>query len=631
MRDYARIVTKIRETPWLMTPQALDAMLHMVDERLKNGKLSDEELITRLNDTERSMLFHDGDHDNGNGNSIVGGIGVLPIMGPIFGRSNMMTEMSGATSLETFSNQFKKMLSDDGISSIILDVDSPGGSSDMIHETGELIKSARGTKPVYAIANGMAGSAAYWLASQAEKLYVSPSGSVGSIGVYTVHEDQSAKDALEGKRFTFISAGEHKTEGNPHEALSEESKEFYQDRVDGLYDDFLNVVAEGRGVSAKRVKQDYGKGRMLRPAEALEIGMVDGVRSFDQLVSDIASQPQKVKVVIDGKQMANAVAAHKLTSGSVTASKLASNPATGGTFMLPQLSQTTDVGWLPAIQTSDGTVWLESKEWEHSEPGTGSPPQPREDEDGSDDIAIVQGWRRSTPPIAEDPPQASVIKSSRGGFVMDDEFVLSGRDARALLSALNLSEDTEPAKIVEALKIQFGELEALRNSVSAAEQERIFAETYPQYWEEHRKLMERDREHTAANFIASVQTIRKTEGYGLKSTKQQLSVEAQNILMATHKKFGEGQGNLEDFEAAIKAVVNGGIVQLGEIGNSEGAEIPEFDTSSAGGLAGARKLFAEQVTKVQAENPNMTYQEALAETGKKHPDLAESYRLTLPA
>ena len=84
----------------------------------------------------------------------------------------MMTEMSGATSLETVSNQLDAMLSDSGISSIVLDIDFPGGTSDMVQEVGDQIRLGKETKPIYAIANVMAGSAAYWLASQATNLYV---------------------------------------------------------------------------------------------------------------------------------------------------------------------------------------------------------------------------------------------------------------------------------------------------------------------------------------------------------------------------------------------------------------------------------------------------------------------------
>ena len=567
MKDYARIVTKIRETAWLMTPEALDAMLHMINERIQNGKLSDEEILGRLSDPQRTMLFHDGVHEPVGSNS--DGIGMIPLYGPIFGKANMMTEMSGATSLESVSNTLDAMLSDSGIGSIVLDIDSPGGTSDMVQEVGDQIREGKEHKPIYAIANVMAGSAAYWLASQATNLYSTPSGSVGSVGVYSVHEDQSVKDANEGVRFTFISAGEHKTEGNPHEPLSAEGRAYRQEIVDGMYAEFVSNVAAGRGLSVEAVEQTFGQGRMVRPKEAHEAGMIDGIVSFNGLIEGIANQPKRVKVRSGNGNKSLAVAASAVEQVN----------AIGNLNYAPAIT-TTAVGDTTdfALLYPDGTLHLESKEWEHSEPGTGSPPQPRTDGDGSDDPAIKQGWRRQTPPIVYEPgyelPGTEVSASnyatkSVGRRVRMDEFVFAGKDARELFRALNLSEDTnDPAKVVETLKVQFGELEALRNSVSAVEQEKIFAESYPQYWEEHRKLMDRDREHTAANFVGTVTTIRKTEGYGLKNTKQQLSVEAQRTLMESHKKFGEGQGTLEDFEAAIKAVTQGGIVQFGEIGNS---------------------------------------------------------------
>ena len=296
MRDYARIVTKIRETAWLMTPEALDAMLHMIDERIQNGKLSDEEILGRLSDQHRTQLFHDGFHEPVGTNS--DGIGVIPLYGPIFGKANMMTEMSGATSLESVSNTLDAMLADSGIGSIVLDIDSPGGTSDMVQEVGEQIAAGKEHKPIYAIANVMAGSAAYWLASQATNLYSTPSGSVGSVGVYSVHEDQSVKDANEGVRFTFISAGEHKTEGNPHEPLTEEGRRYRQEVVDGMYADFVSNVAAGRGLSLDEVESNFGQGRMVRPDQAMKARMIDGVVSFNDLVTHIANQPKKVKVKI---------------------------------------------------------------------------------------------------------------------------------------------------------------------------------------------------------------------------------------------------------------------------------------------------------------------------------------------
>lgn len=278
-------------------------------------------------------------------------------------------------------------------------------------------------------------------------------------------------------------------------------------------------------------------------------------------------------------------------------------------------------------------VKAESKEMEHSEPGTGTPPAPRTDEDGSDDIAIKEGWRRFSPPdqdIPLAPSGKSTTNGVKGGSKVS-EFAFAEKDARELFHVLNLDSDTEPAKVVETIKVKFGELDTLRESAQAHDQEKVFAEQYPQYWNEHKKLMERDRENTAKTFAEGVSRIRKTEGYSFKETKQGLSVEALNKITELHKKFAEGDATLEMFEECIKTIVNGGIVAFGEVGSSTSDDdIPEVDMNSATGIAQSRKLFAELIQKIQKENPEMEYTEAIAMASKKHPDLAEAYSVTLP-
>jgi hypothetical protein len=281
------------------------------------------------------------------------------------------------------------------------------------------------------------------------------------------------------------------------------------------------------------------------------------------------------------------------------------------------------------LLTAEGfEVFDESKEMEHSEPGTGTPPEPRTDEDGSDDIAIKEGWRRFSPPDQEVPLSPS--SKAKGGSKVS-EFAFAEKDARELFHVLDLDSDTDPAKVVETIKVKFGELETLRDSASAHDQEKAFAEQYPQYWNEHMKLMERDRENTAKTFCESVSRIRKTEGYSFKETKQGLSVEALNKIAQLHKKFAEGTATLEEFEECIKAITNGGIVAFGEVGSSSADDdLPDIDVSSPTGIAQSRKLFAEVVKKIQQENPEMEYTEALEKASKKHPDLAEAYAVSLP-
>ena len=263
----------------------------------------------------------------------------------------------------------------------------------------------------------------------------------------------------------------------------------------------------------------------------------------------------------------------------------------------------------------------ESKEMEHSEPGTGNPPQPRTDEDGSDDIAIREGWRRDTPPDID----------SKGGNTTVGE--LTEKD---LIELRRLTEVDDDSKILERVQLTFGELTSLKRDVAAADQEKEFAEKYPQYWQEHNRLMEENRDNAARNFSEGVSKIRKAEGYGLKETNEGLSTVAKEKVEEVHKLFAEGKATVKEFEECIKAIVNGGIVKFGEIGNGKGdnSEIPVIDTSTAAGVANARKVFAELVSTVQRESiangKPLDYNEAMQEAAKRAPDLAEAYRITLP-
>jgi len=262
----------------------------------------------------------------------------------------------------------------------------------------------------------------------------------------------------------------------------------------------------------------------------------------------------------------------------------------------------------------------ESKEWEHSEPGTGSPPQPRTDEDGSDDIAIQQGWRVETPAIErpETPKTSDEVKGGNGKLTPEQE--------SELRKALGIADDGD---IVEAVKLQSGEITELRRNADAITQEKKFAEDYPAYWGEHQKLMTRDRENSARQFSESVSRVRKAEGFGLRETAKGLSVMSLQKIKDLHLHFAEGTATQEEFEECIKTIVNGGIVEFGEVGSSSVDDIPLIDTSSANGIVAARKMFAEVIQKMQLENPEWEYTKCMSEAAKKHPDLAEAYSVPI--
>jgi signal peptide peptidase SppA len=272
-------VRAITETPWAILPSAFAAIREVIALRLEGIHLSAEEIEERISAGPGSRQPFQA-----------GAVAVLPIYGVIFPRANLMTQMSGGTSLDRLGAAIDAVAADPQVGSILLDVNSPGGSVELLPETAAKIRAARARKRVVASANGTAASAAYWLASQADELVVTPSGMVGSIGVVAAHDDQSGMWEQAGIETTLISAGRYKTEGNPFEPLSDEARASIQATVDEFYEMFVADVARGRGAAKKAVREGYGEGRVVTARAALAEGMADRIESFEATIQRISRQ-----------------------------------------------------------------------------------------------------------------------------------------------------------------------------------------------------------------------------------------------------------------------------------------------------------------------------------------------------
>ena len=217
-------------------------------------------------------------------------IAVLPLMGPITQRASAFTAFFGGTSSDKFGEAFDSLMANDAIGAIVFDVDSPGGTVDGTMELAEKIYQARGTKPIIAVANSFAASAAYEIASAADQIVVTPSGSVGSIGVRAMHVDLSVAMEQGGIKATVIYAGEHKTEFDPYAPLSEDARAEMQRVVDTYYGQFVGTVARNRGVTASTVKRDFGGGRMMLAKQAVEAGLADRVGTLDETITRLGGR-----------------------------------------------------------------------------------------------------------------------------------------------------------------------------------------------------------------------------------------------------------------------------------------------------------------------------------------------------
>jgi signal peptide peptidase SppA len=227
--------------------------------------------------------------------TVPGSLAVIPVYGILTQRGNMMDDLSGPGSASTqqLSQEFKSAVADPNVSKILLDIDSPGGSVFGIDELAAEIYAAKGQKPVIAIANSTTASAALWVGAQADELYITPGGEIGSIGVYTAHRYIGEAMKKAGVDITFIQAGEFKTEGNPFEPLGDAAEAHIQTQIDGYYSKFVQAVARGRNVTSANVKTDFGKGRMMSAAQALDVGLVDGILSYNTLLEKLtATAPQ---------------------------------------------------------------------------------------------------------------------------------------------------------------------------------------------------------------------------------------------------------------------------------------------------------------------------------------------------
>jgi signal peptide peptidase SppA len=288
------LISEFLTTPWALMPERLQAMTAVLT-RWSSDEPPKEETLFQVN-TDRVMR---DTRKQFAASSAGAGIAVLPLYGVITQRGNMVEDISGpgSTSTQKFTSALRQVLADDTVAQILIDIDSPGGSVYGVSELAAEIMKARTQKPVVAVANSLAASAAYWIGCAAGEFYVTPGGEVGSIGVWQAHFDYSKALEGDGVKPTLISAGKFKVEGNPYVPLDLEALSFMQSRVDDYYNAFAKGVAKGRGLTVNDVREGMGEGRVLGADAALAAKMVDGVATFDEVLAKMQKTARSAQPV----------------------------------------------------------------------------------------------------------------------------------------------------------------------------------------------------------------------------------------------------------------------------------------------------------------------------------------------
>lgn len=270
-------------SPWAILPDRLEQIHAIYQAHASGERLSPVEIEARIGRPPAT--------DQQTGYQVRNGAAIVPLMGVLGPRMNMMTNMSGGTSTELFQRDLQAAVADPTVRSIVIQIDSPGGTVAGTQEAAAAVRAASQIKPLAAHVSGTAASAAYWIGSAAPMVMLgSATAQAGSIGVVATHTDLSRQQEAAGVKTTEIVAGKFKRAASQYAPLSELGRETLQAQVDQLYGIFIQDVATNRGVSPETVLTDMADGRVFIGQSAIDAGLVDGIASMDVLIATLNDQ-----------------------------------------------------------------------------------------------------------------------------------------------------------------------------------------------------------------------------------------------------------------------------------------------------------------------------------------------------
>ena len=360
----AHFASLVYDTPLAIIPEKLETILHAIGPRLtvddaalaellESGALrthSDahtDELLTAAPErvAARYSTYADPDADPNSDKPYAltsSGIAIIPITGTLMKRGGWMASLSGCSSYESISAALSAAMDDPSVRGVLFDVDSPGGTTHGCFELADAIHGYRGSKPMFAIANDLAASAAYALASSADRLFLTRTAGVGSIGVFALHCDQSALDEKMGVKYTYVHFGDKKVDGNPHEPLARSARKDIQSEVDREGDMFVATVARNRGTTLEKIAATQAAVQFADAAIPL---LADEVGTFDDA---LAALELKVNGSVNG------VTDPRFTPGMLDTTPVRESTILTGQHSPGPLSATVDSGTNAHAQTETG-------------------------------------------------------------------------------------------------------------------------------------------------------------------------------------------------------------------------------------------------------------------------------------
>lgn len=273
------LAQRLFNTPLALHPRKAEVVM---------AALTDRFGLTRI----QSMSDWDDDDDSAftrqardTGYDVVESVAVIPIQGTLVQKLGTLRPYSGMTGYDGIRACFLQALNDNDVKAICLDIDSPGGEVAGCFDLADVIYASRGSKPIWAILSESAYSAAYALASAADKIIVPRTGGVGSVGVIVMHVDWSQKIKSDGLQVTIITYGDRKAESNPYEPLSDTARKAIQSDIDEMGRLFVSTVSRNRGIAERTVRDT--EAACFLGADGVQLGLADQVSSPDAAFRDL--------------------------------------------------------------------------------------------------------------------------------------------------------------------------------------------------------------------------------------------------------------------------------------------------------------------------------------------------------
>ncbi len=322
---YPHLAHRLFNTPLLMHPQKLDAIIVGLGQRLLGtpeqlipvGEAVRAELAPEMFSTRRGERSERGWR-------MVDGVAVVNAMGSLVHRTRLDADSTLLIGYNDLAADLEDAVSHPDVHAVLQVYDSPGGEVAGAFEYGQRALDLRGRKPMVAIADGLAASAAYLGASAADEVVITSTGYAGSIGVVMRHVDLSRALANEGIQVTHIFAGAHKVDGNPYEPLPASVRADLQADIEGLYTLFVQAVASHRGMSEQAVRDT--RAAVFRGQAAVDAGLANRISTTDALISELSAR--RARTYPAGGQPAHGTAVSKGANMSSTVSEAGNQPAT---------------------------------------------------------------------------------------------------------------------------------------------------------------------------------------------------------------------------------------------------------------------------------------------------------------